>query len=172
MPDSARAHARHSGRTGTARTLSLMSEDDKTPAAEPPAHQPEAPADPAEQPTSQQPAATEAGSWPAPVAPAATVDGSSTVATPAKPRFFDRVVGMRAVAAVALASVLVGGAGGAALGALSNGDDDRNRNGRFGGPMSNFQGPSGMDGNQMPPPGMQGQLPPGLPPSQDDESNS
>lgn len=172
MGDSAPAHARHSGRTGTTRTVLLMSEDDKTPAAEPPADPAEPPTEPAGQPTSQQSAATEASPWPAPVAAAATVAGSdSAAATPARPRFFDRVVGMRAVAAVALASVLVGGAGGAALGALSNGDDDH-RNGRFGGPMTNFQGPSGLDGNQLPPPGMQGQLPPGLPPSQDDESNS
>lgn len=38
--------------------------------------------------------------------------------------FKDRVLGMRAVIAVALASVILGGVGGAALGAISSGSDD------------------------------------------------
>jgi len=108
-------------------------------------------------------------SVPPPDVPTSEAPPAAAAAEP-RPRFRDRVFGLRAVAAVAVASVLIGGAGGAALGARSNGHDD-DRNGRFGGPMTNFRGPSGMDGNQMPP-GMQGQLPPALPPSQDDGSDS
>ena len=92
------------------------------------------------------------------------------------PRFRDRVLGMKAVAGVALASVVLGGAGGAALGALSDGQDGDRDGNRFGGPMmmngtGNQMMPNGQNG-QMLPPGTQGQLPPGLDPDADSDSGS
>jgi hypothetical protein len=54
------------------------------------------------------------------------------------PSFRDRVVGIRAVIAVALASLVLGGAGGAVLGASTNGGNDG-----FGG-----RGPGGFPGGQ------------------------
>lgn len=72
------------------------------------------------------------------------------------PRFRDQVLGMRAVIAVALVALVIGGLGGALLGALSAGGDD----GRFGGPPGAFgQGGFGQGGfgqGQQP---HQGQLP-------------
>ena len=56
------------------------------------------------------------------------------------------------MAAVALASVVIGGAGGVALGAVTDGADD-SRTGQFGGPGS------GGGGQLQVPPGLQGQLP-------------
>jgi hypothetical protein len=44
-------------------------------------------------------------------------------ATEPRPRFRDRVLGMRGVIAVALASVVLGGVGGTVLGATTHGDD-------------------------------------------------
>jgi hypothetical protein len=102
-----------------------------------------------------------------PPAPAA-VPAPSTPSTE-KPRFQDRVLGMKAVAGVALASVILGGAGGAALGAVSNGSDEGARGGRFGGPM--LQG----NNNQLLPPGMNGvpgQGMPALPPQQTQPGSS
>ena len=93
------------------------------------------------------------------VAPEPPTESAVPPPTAPKPRFRDRVLGMKGVAAVALASVVLGGVGGAALGAISNGD------GRFGGPGITMMPPGG-DGNQMMPPGMQGQLPPGTQPQQ------
>jgi len=65
----------------------------------------------------------------------------------------ERVLGLRAVAAVALASVVLGGAGGAALAAAGAGDDDGTSGGRF--------GPPGQNGV----PFQNGQLPNGQTPS-------
>jgi len=124
---------------------------------------------------------------PDPVAPAA-VDPALAVndpapavpaAAPAAPRtrFRDRMFGFRAVAAVTLAGVVVGGAGGVGLGFLM--DDDRGNRDFMRGPMiqmvppgmdGQFQ-PPGTDGNQYPP-GMQGQLPPGLPQDDDDSGTN
>ena len=89
---------------------------------------------------------------------------------PAPVRFRDRVLGMRGVIAVALASVILGGVGGAALGAVSSGDDE---NGGFGRGPGSFQ--PGQNG-QLPPGGQQfqqGQVPGQLPPTtrDDDDSN-
>ena len=77
---------------------------------------------------------------------------------------------MRGVIAVALASVILGGVGGAALGAVSSGDDE---NGGFGRGPGSFQ--PGQNG-QLPPGGQQfqqGQVPGQLPPTtrDDDDSN-
>jgi hypothetical protein len=69
---------------------------------------------------------------------------------PQRPKFSDQVLGMRAVVAVALVALVIGGLGGALLGALSGGNDDAIR---FGGPGGFQQG--GTFG-QMP---NQGQLP-------------
>ena len=65
-------------------------------------------------------------------------------------RFRDRVLGMRGVIAVALASVVLGGVGGAVLGATTDGGPDR-----FGGPW-----PGGVPGGG---PGQPGQFGPGQP---------
>jgi hypothetical protein len=86
---------------------------------------------------------------------------SQTPPPEARPRLRDHVVGMRGVAAVALAGLILGGAGGALLGAASaGGDDDRMGPGRggFGGPgqMPQFPG-------QPPQQGIPGQGQPGGP---------
>jgi len=87
-------------------------------------------------------------------------------AGPPAPRFRDRVLGMRAVAGVALASVIIGGAGGVALGAVSNGDDGHD--GRFGG--GNFQpGQNGPGGSQFQQGGVPGQQPFGSGGQDDDD---
>jgi hypothetical protein len=52
----------------------------------------------------------------------------------ARPRFADQVLGMRAVVAVAIACLLIGGLSGAVLGRASGGHGDR-----FGGPGGMFQ---------------------------------
>ncbi|GAB3772052.1 hypothetical protein FB382_002999 [Nocardioides ginsengisegetis] len=72
----------------------------------------------------------------------------------AAPRLRDRVLGLRAVAAVSLASLILGGAGGAVLGAVSNGGES--------------SGPGGVRGQfQQGQPGqVPGQLPPGTAPQQ------
>jgi hypothetical protein len=76
-----------------------------------------------------------------------------------RPRLRDHVVGMRGVAAVALAGLILGGAGGALLGAVSaGGDDDRMGPGRFGGP-----GQMGQFPGQPPQQGVPGQGQPGGP---------
>jgi hypothetical protein len=70
--------------------------------------------------------------------------------------FRDRVIGLRAVIAVALACVVLGGVGGTVLGATTNGGDDR-----FGGPGA-FPGGGPGQGFQ---PGQQGRLPQGQAPN-------
>jgi hypothetical protein len=80
---------------------------------------------------------------------------------PPGPRFRDRVLGIRAVAAVALASLVLGGLGGAVLGAVSAGGEDRR-----GGP-DGFGGQPGQHGQQAPPAGAPNGVPPGT--SQQDE---
>jgi hypothetical protein len=95
------------------------------------------------------------------VAPAESANLAEPVpmeTTPAqpKPRFRDRVYGVRAVAAVAVAGLVLGGGAGLGVGALT-GDDhgDRER-----GPFQQQMMQPGM------PPGGQGQLPPGVQPQQ------
>ncbi|KQZ67201.1 hypothetical protein [Nocardioides sp. Root151] len=83
-------------------------------------------------------------------------------AVPAERRpWKDRVLGYRGVAAVALASVILGGAGGAALGAISNGSDDGpgGMRGPGGNGPGNFGQMPGQNGQQMP--GQNGMTPPG-----------
>jgi len=90
-------------------------------------------------------------------------------APPAKTSLMDRVLSMRAVAGLAAASLILGGAGGAVLGAVSNGGDDHGFRGGPGGMPGGLQGgpQGGSRGLQQPPPGMQGQQP-GQP--QDDDN--
>jgi hypothetical protein len=73
--------------------------------------------------------------------------GNPDIAEP-KARFRDRVLGMRGVAAVALAGVILGGAGGGALGAGMAGHDRDQMQGRPG--MDNRQFPDGPRGGQFP----------------------
>ncbi|WP_344149762.1 hypothetical protein [Nocardioides koreensis] len=81
--------------------------------------------------------------------------------TPARPGLRDRVLGWRGVAGVALASVILGGVGGAVLGAVSDAGDGSGMRG----------GPGGGPGNHGNPPlGMPGQLPPSTAPQQGDGS--
>jgi hypothetical protein len=75
-----------------------------------------------------------------------------------RPRFWDRVVGMRGVIAVALACVVLGGVGGTVLGATTNGGDDRF--GGHGGPGAFPGGGPGQPGQGFQP-GQQGRLPQG-----------
>jgi hypothetical protein len=65
----------------------------------------------------------------------------------------ERVLGLRAVVAVALASVVLGGAGGAALAAAGTGNDDGTGGGRFGPPGQNgVPFPNGQQpGSTLPP---------------------
>jgi hypothetical protein len=75
---------------------------------------------------------------------------------PAKERLRDRLWSLRAVIAVALASVIVGGLGGAALANVSQGNDGRMGPGRFqrggpGGPPGMMNGgPGQRNGHQLP----------------------
>ncbi|WP_067439187.1 hypothetical protein [Nocardioides jensenii] len=66
--------------------------------------------------------------------------------------FKERVLGYRGVAAVALASVILGGTGGAALGAISNGSDDGRggMRGPGGNGPGNFGQLPGQNGQQLP----------------------
>jgi hypothetical protein len=124
---------------------------------------------------------------PAPSAPAPFADAAPTLSPAATVDWRDRVLGIRGVAAVALASVILGGTGGAVLDAVAgSSDDQRGQMGQFGGPGQmtgqtqngttqngqNGQPPGGMPQNgQMVPP-TTGQLPPALPQGQDATSGS
>jgi hypothetical protein len=82
---------------------------------------------------------------------------------PVRPGWKERVVGLRATIAVALATVILGGAGGYALGHVSaGGDTGRGGPGGFRGGPGQQQFPGGPGQQQLP--GQQGQ--PGLPPGQ------
>lgn len=99
----------------------------------PPESRPLPPPDPDQNPTQALPVE---GS----TAPAA----HQPVTAPAKQRLRDRLWSFRAVIAVALASVIIGGLGGAALASVSEGGDD----GRFGPGQGRFNrgGPGGPPG--------------------------
>ena len=107
-----------------------MSESDQTSTLDPPAPPP--PAQPAQ---------------PAPAA------HDATYAAPTKPRFLDQVLGMRAVIAVALAALIIGGLSGFLLGEHTGGGDDRFGRGGPGG----FPGGQGFRGGPQGMPGQQGQ---------------
>ncbi len=74
---------------------------------------------------------------------------------PERPRFRDQVLGMRSVIAVALVALVIGGLGGALLGALSNGGGN---DARFGGRGGGFP-PGGFQQGQQGQLGQQGRLP-------------
>lgn len=118
----------------------------------------------------------------------------ATAPVPARPSWKDRVYGVRSVAAVAVAGLIIGGGAGAAIHAAT---DDGGRDGRpgrmgfqggpggFGGPGGQMQGgPGGMPGpgagpggqmpqppTGMPPNGLPGQTQPTTPPEDDDDSS-
>ena len=74
-------------------------------------------------------------------------------AVPAQPRFLDQVLAMRAVIAVALAALIIGGLSGFLLGEHTNGGDDRFGRGGPGG----FRGGQGFPGGPQGMPGQPGQ---------------
>lgn len=100
--------------------------------------------------------------------PTADPDPAPAAEAPEQPaartRWRDRALGFRAVAAVALATLVLGGLGGAAIGVVASGDDDHDR-----------RGPAQLDfrDGDRPPhgaPGMpapDGVVPPGTPPQDD-----
>jgi hypothetical protein len=91
------------------------------------------------------------------MAPEQPIAPEPTLSQPTdRTRFKDRVLGMRAVIGVAVASLILGGAGGAALGAISSGGDDNT--GFRGGPGGMNGGPGGTNGGPpQQPPGVNGQ---------------
>lgn len=107
---------------GTVVPMTDQSEPTQSPSDQSPSDQPSAPPVPDDQ---------------APVAPVAPV-----AAAPAsdRPRLRDRVLGMRGVAAVAVAGLILGGVGGTAIGAVAGHDDHREGRPEFGG--REFGGPS------------------------------
>lgn len=86
---------------------------------------------------------------PPPAQPTSPVEPAYT--GPAQPRFVDRVLGMRAVIAVALASLIIGGLSGFLLGEHTNGGDDGFGRGGPGG----FPGGQGLRGGPPAQPGQQ-----------------
>ncbi len=99
---------------------------------------------------------------PAPASDAAAEP--STIQTPASPPlgWRERARGLRGVAAVSVAALLLGGTGGAVLGAVSN-DEDSQRGFPGGGRDGQIQRGPGVDGRQGQLPGgrLPGQLPGG-----------
>lgn len=92
-----------------------------------------------------------------PAQPAQPTPGTYDPAHPAyaamhQPRFVDRVLGMRAVIAVALAALIIGGLSGFLLGEHTTGGDDR-----FGRGGPGFPGGQGFRGGPQGMPGQQGQ---------------
>ncbi len=93
----------------------------------------------------------------APAPDPATPAYAVPVAPPAKERFIDRVVDMRAVIAVALAALIIGGLSGFILGEHTGGGDDRFGRGGPRGFPGGFQPGQGAPGQQGQPPFGQGQ---------------
>ena len=88
---------------------------------------------------------------PAPASPGQPTHPAYDAGRP--PGFLDRVLGLRAVIAVALAALIIGGLSGFLLGEHTGGGDDR-----FGHGPGGFPGGQGFRGG---PPGQPGQQPPG-----------
>jgi hypothetical protein len=127
------SEAPHSVTTACLCTLPGMSESDHTSTLDPQAPAP-------------------ASAQPAPPAPAAHDPHHPPYAAPQQPRFVDRVLGMRAVIAVALAALIIGGLSGFLLGEHTGGDDRFGRGGPGG-----FPGGQGFRGGPQGMPGQQGQ---------------
>jgi len=88
---------------------------------------------------------------PAQPAPPVSAAYDPAYAVPAKPHFLDQVLAMRAVIAVALAALIIGGLSGFLLGEHTNGGDDgfgRGGPGGFRGGQGFPGGPQGMPGQQ------------------------
>ncbi|HEY3016136.1 MAG TPA: hypothetical protein VGJ41_13545 [Nocardioides sp.] len=116
-----------------------------------------------------QPAAAQSAPPAPPIPPAGYGPGYGSYYRPPEPprrKFWSRMLSMRAVAAVTLAGVVLGGVGGAAVG-LAVGNDGHDRRGPegFGPSLQQFPSegmPDGDGGQQLPDQGLPGQ-PPGLP---------
>jgi hypothetical protein len=78
----------------------------------------------------------------------------------------DRVLGIRGIAAVGLAGLVLGGLGGAAIGVAVDDGGDHGRPARFGSQMPGQDGRHGPDGGFMPP-GGPGQAPPSTAPDEE-----
>ena len=90
--------------------------------------------------------------------PTAEPDPAYAVAPAPQPRLRDHLFSFQAVLAVALATLLLGGAGGAALVALTDDDHDGPRVVQFDGPGRD-RGPGGFErgpGDRQAPPGLPG----------------
>ena len=96
-----------------------------------------------------------------PADPTPAPSPASPAATPEKTRLRDRALGFRAVLAVALAALILGGLGGAAIGVVSSGGDEQ-------------RGPGGGRHGFQPGPGQGpgGGLPPGTAPRDDVQPDS
>jgi hypothetical protein len=105
-------------------------------------------------PREPEPASTQA---PVATAQATAPPAYAVPAAPARQRFIDRVVDMRAVIAVALAALIIGGLSGFILGEHTGGDDDRFGRGGPRGFPGGFQPGQGAPGQQGQPPFGQGQ---------------
>lgn len=154
QPDMARAWAPHRWGTGSAATVSRMSEHDDN-------QDPIPAADPLD------PAAVQPVEPPEPVAVAPAAIGAPVPpAPPAEPktRWRDRVFQMRAVAAVAVAGVILGAAGGAVTTALVS---DHKGEGHERPAIGQNFGPGGVPA--VPPDGRQGF--PGMPGQQGDSDD-
>jgi hypothetical protein len=81
--------------------------------------EPDAPGPPTAAPTAAQPA------YAMPLPAGFPVGYPAYAVPPQRPRFADQVMGMRAVAATALACLIVGGLGGFVLGRATGADDNR-----------------------------------------------
>jgi len=120
--------------------------------------------------TSEPAAAAEEQTAAQPVVPPTVPAEAGAPAAPARRRWRDRVFGIRGVAAVALAGLVLGGSAGVGIGFLLD-DEGHGRDGRFRGP--GLYSPD-RDFQMLPPgvpPQWQGELPPGLPPSQEDDQD-
>jgi len=89
-----------------------------------------------------------------------------TPPTQTKTRLRDRVLGIRGIAAVGLAGLVLGGLGGAAIGVAVDDDGDHGRPVRFGSQMPGGDGRHGPDGGFLPP-GGPGQAPPSTAPDEE-----
>ena len=88
-----------------------------------------------------------------PVPPQQTVSTTPPGETTPRQRFTDRLWGFRAVIAVALASVIIGGLGGAALASLGGRHDDGRSGPGFGHHFRGGPGQQGRGPNGFGPPG-------------------
>jgi hypothetical protein len=122
--------------------------------------------DPATDATPTDPTTTDAAN----TDPTTTYPAEQTAETPTKPktRLRDRVLGIRGIAAVGLAGLVLGSLGGAAIGVAVDDDGDHERPARFGSQFPGEDGRRGPDDGFMPP-GGPGQAPPSTAPDEETE---